>query len=798
MEKDAIWEACEIISPSDFYVERHQIIFEAIVKLNEDNIPSDLLTVTNHLKKGGSLDNVGGAYYLTELMDSVASSGNVEHYSRIVREKSILRGLIETSTTIATKAYDESSDAFDLMDFAEESILKVRDEKEGGGKRAGVPVKETLDWLESIQGADGGVTGIPSGLGQMDRLTSGWQPTDFVIIAARPSMGKTAASLKFMKESAKRGFPAAIFSMEMDARQLTLRLLTSESGVDSQRARTGRMTDSDWTAMAGASGRLKDLRIFIDDTPALTPMQLRAKARRLVLDHGVGLIIVDYMQLMRGSKGKSNREQEIAEISRSLKALAKELNITVIALSQLSRAVELRGDKRPQLSDLRESGCLSGDTVIHSLNGLVNIRDLDGVNNFRTFAFSNYKTKAMKAKKAWKTGTMNVKKLVLTTGHNLVATGNHMFLTNDGWLPLEDISINHHVAIPINYNGERTDYNEDLAYLMGAMIANGKAHKRQAVTYTCNSKDIAMAEDIKRISEENFDCVSRVVDNRPKYNWINTYIKSKRPPSRRHRNPFVVFMEEQGIYDKRAHNKTTPPSIFRQDSATISSLLAGLYDNDGSIMLVKCKKRTIPAIHYSTASIELANNVQLLLQMIGVVSRIKRLSRDRHVWYHIAVTGADNMITFCNRVPLRSARKRLEVIKILDRLSKIKHGWTKDYKNESKSLAFIEVKSITDMDLKEGVYDIEVPGAHNFVANGVLAHNSLEQDADVVVFLYRAEYYGITIDENGNSLQGVCEMILAKQRNGPTGDVLTYFNKEHGTFESLSTRTDDQNYRSAF
>ncbi|MDX1421229.1 MAG: replicative DNA helicase [Rubricoccaceae bacterium] len=370
IEREAIPRAIEILPADAFYEPRHQRIYGAIESLFERGNPVDLVTLTEELKRRGDYEGIGG-YYLSELTTRVASAANVEYHARIIAEKSLLRKLIATMTGVVGMAYDPTTDAFDLLDDAERQIFQISESQlRKGAVAMREVVRETFEHLDSIHGRAGGLTGVPSGFTQLDALTGGWQPSDLIIIAARPSMGKTALSLAMMRNAAlhpERAVPVAYFSLEMSAGQLAQRLLTSEARVDAQAARTGRLHDDEWPKLARAAGRLAETPVFIDDTPGLGILELRAKCRRLKAEHNIGLVIVDYLQLMHGTtQGRNaNREQEIAQISRSLKGLAKELNVPVVALSQLSRAVETRGgDKRPQLSDLRESGSIEQDADV--------------------------------------------------------------------------------------------------------------------------------------------------------------------------------------------------------------------------------------------------------------------------------------------------------------------------------------------------------------------------------------------------------------------------------------------------
>lgn len=369
LEREAIPNAVEVLPPDAYYDNRHQQIYEAILALFERDNPVDLVTVTEELKRRNALDDVGGAYYLSKLTSEVASAANVEYHARIIAEKSLLRSMIETLTQLVGDAYKTGADAFDMLDQAEQEIFQISESQlRRSATDIGSVLKETMERLETIDGQEEAITGVPSGYPELDRMTSGWQPADLVILAARPSMGKTALALSMARNAARhpeKPSGVAVFSLEMSAGQLAQRMLTAEARIDAQAARTGRLTEDDWPRLARAAGILNDLDIFIDDTPALTVLELRAKCRRLKAEHDIGLVMVDYLQLMHGSGNANTREQEIAKISRSLKSLAKELNVPVIALSQLNRGVETRGgDKRPQLADLRESGSIEQDADV--------------------------------------------------------------------------------------------------------------------------------------------------------------------------------------------------------------------------------------------------------------------------------------------------------------------------------------------------------------------------------------------------------------------------------------------------
>ena len=376
IDKEAIAKATEILSAEDFYREAHRVIFSAMLEIYNKNEAVDMITVTDILRRDNKLEDVGGIAYITSLANVVLTAANVKYHAEIVAEKSVLRQLVKVSTEIAAMGYEANDEVGVLLDTAESRILEISNRK----KRADfTPISAVL--MDSVQNIEkllnnkGGLTGIPTGFNDLDKLTSGLHPSDFIILAARPSMGKTALALNIVQNVALRahkrvgGDPrsVAFFSLEMSKEQLVNRMLCAEANIDSQRLRIGEMKEDDWTHLWDACDVMSKAKIYIDDTAGITVMDMRSRARRLKAEHGLDLIVVDYLQLMQGS-GKRNtsgdRQQEVSEISRSLKALARELDVPVLALSQLSRGVEARQVKRPMLSDLRESGSLEQDADI--------------------------------------------------------------------------------------------------------------------------------------------------------------------------------------------------------------------------------------------------------------------------------------------------------------------------------------------------------------------------------------------------------------------------------------------------
>ncbi len=366
IDNNTLPEVLEVLTEKDFYREAHGKVFRGMVELFERNEPADLITLTNLLKEQSQLESVGGASYLADLVDTIPMAANAFHYAKIVQEKAILRRLIQHTAAITTRCFEDKGEVADVLDFAERSIFEIAEDKV---KPSFFALKDILaDTYKAVEDAYENkalVTGVPTGFRDLDQKTSGFQAGDLIIIAGRPGMGKTALALNIARNAGEEtGKPAAIFSLEMSKEQLSMRMLSSEARVDSSRMRGGFLSQSDLARINRAAGTLYDIPLFIDDTPSISALEIRAKARRMRMNEGLGLIIVDYLQLMRGRASAERRDLEISEISRSMKALAKELRLPVVALSQLNRRVEERTNKRPVLSDLRESGAIEQDADV--------------------------------------------------------------------------------------------------------------------------------------------------------------------------------------------------------------------------------------------------------------------------------------------------------------------------------------------------------------------------------------------------------------------------------------------------
>lgn len=446
IDPDAIIKIANFLRPEDFFRERHAWLYEAMYTLNERREPLDFVTLVDELERRERLTDVGGPAYLTDLIASTPTALYVDHYARIVERTAVLRRLIAAAGKIAEIAYDESLEVDDVVDRAEQIIFGVTESRI---HRDLTPIRaimtNVVDHIDFLSRNQDRLMGVPTGFTMLDRLLGGFQKSDLIILAARPGMGKSSFVLSIVQNAAKRhDTRAAFFSLEMSNEQMVQRLLSMETGIDSHRLRMGSVHEEEWPIVLEAANMLAGTSVFIDDTPAASVTDIRTKCRRLYAEHGLDMVIIDYMQLMSGQSGSrnDNRQQEISFISRSLKALARELNVPVIALSQLSRAVESRADKRPMLSDLRESGCLTGDTLITLTDGQrVRIDSLVDQSGFSVFSLNIETGKLEKStvSNAFCTGTKQVYRLTTRLGRTVRATANHKFLTIDGWKRLDEL-----------------------------------------------------------------------------------------------------------------------------------------------------------------------------------------------------------------------------------------------------------------------------------------------------------------------------------------------------------------------
>jgi replicative DNA helicase len=636
LSRDAISVASELLSADDFYKPAHAHIFEGICSLAAAGEPADSVTVADELRRAGVFEAVGGAATLAMLQANTPATSNAEHYARIVEEHALLRRLIGVSSEIAEAAYALPEDVVKTVDWAETRVFDVAQRRVTDTL---APIRDllddNLDHLEALYTRGDAITGVPTGFTDLDELTSGLQPSALIVVGARPSAGKTALALSIAANAAMDAQrPVLVFSLEMSHLELTQRMLCAEARVDSKRVRNGKLTSGDWERIAHATGRLADAPLWIDDNPNLTIMEIRSKARRLKSRTGeLGLVVVDYLQLMSGRAKAENRQVEVSEISRGLKILARELECPVLALSQLSRQLELRADKRPILADLRESGCLTGDTLITRADTgeQVTMSELAAAGSTDVPIWTldrHYRLRRSTMSKVFATGTKPVYEMRLASGRRIKASGNHPFLAVEGWFALEDLDVGDQVAVPVGgrwpatvgIDGDATTDHvvprEVWPYLRRVLAARG----------------MDVAELARRLPVDDF--VDQVYAN---------------PLDRKH--------------------------------------------------------------------------LQLVAEAVG----------DR-------------------------------------RLGDLANG----------DIRFETIVSVTELG-EEPVYDATVPGTHNFVAEGIVVHNSIEQDADIVMFIYRDEVYNPDSPDKGTA-----EIIVAKQRNGPTGVVRLAFLDHFTKFANMA------------
>jgi len=682
IDPEAIVQVADFLYPEDFYRDAHRTIYEVILQLYEQREPADFITICDELAQQNKLEDVGGASYITSLINQVPTSGNVEHYGRIVERTAILRRLIHAAGQIAAIAYEEG-DADIALDKAEQLIFTI------GQRHARSDFSTLRDLLSQYMGKleqlhehRGTIVGVPTGFADLDRLTGGLQKSDLIILAARPGIGKSSLALSLAHNTAvKFQNSIAIFSLEMSKEQLVQRFLSMDASIDQQRLRTGWIEDDDWERIVYAMGTLSEANIWIDDTAGISTMEMRSKARRLQAEHGVDLIIVDYLQLMQatvGGKRNINREQEISEISRSLKGLARELNIPVLALAQLSRAVESRSSKVPQLSDLRESGCLAAGTPVYlpDLGIYRPIEQLVGQDGFRVLALNTetWRLETCLVSRAFATGYKPVYRMTTRLGRTIRATANHQFLTIHGWQRLDTLSVGMHIAVP----GSQISIGAGEGFTWGGFLQAGSLSRRGGSGVELGG----------------------------------------------------------GLYG-RPRQGTVWPAIPQSHALSwvIGDELISAYSRGGACPRPEKEHRNVR--HSSSRGPARGS----LTTGSGVISAC-------------SIVGAGDPAWRAGNSPALRASPRPESY------------WD-------------EVIAI-EPDGEADVYDLTVDELHNFIASDIVCHNSIEQDSDIVMFIYRDDIYNPESER-----KNIADIIVAKHRNGPVGELSLYFQASQTRFRDL-------------
>ena len=1017
LSKDAISDVIEVIRPTDHYRPAHQLIHEAILDLYSRGEPADAITVANELTRRGEIARVGGGPYLHTLIASVPTAANAGYYARIVRERAILRRLVEAGTRIVQFGYAGEADADDLVDRAQAEVFAVTDRRASEDYHSLSEIMPgALDEIEAIGSRGGVLTGVPTGFSDLDALTNGLHPGQMIVIAARPAVGKALAlntplptpvgwttmgevrvgdqllgadgkptrvvaatevmhgrpcyevefddgevivadenhqwltwnprggdgllpprvvttgeiartqraepasrrsshavalsasveqsrsgllvaagaglrwsggsgrepwryfvdvrpvpsqpvrcvqvdsldhlylagrgmipthnstlALDFARAAAIRhGMATVLFSLEMGRNEITMRLLSAEARVPMHTMRTGQMNDDDWARLARRMSEVADAPLFIDDSPNMSLMEIRAKCRRLKQRNDLKFVIIDYLQLMSSPRRVENRQQEVSDMSRSLKLLAKELDVPVIALSQLNRGPEQRTDKKPLLSDLRESGCMTEDTALlrADTGAPVTFAELmrDGGEGVLVWSVDDqHKLVPAPITKVFPSGTKEVYRLRLASGREVKASANHPFLTFSGWTPLGELRTGDRVAIPRHIPvpvGAGLGWSEHRIGLLAHLIGDGCVVRSQPVHYTSNDEEnLAFVE--AAVAAEFGITPRRVAQG----NWWHTYLPAPHHCTHRRGNPLHAWFRELGIEDLRSHEKRLPAALYAADDAEVCLFLRHLWATDGCVWLGRGK--SADKAYYATSSRELAYGVAHLLARLRVVARVRQVEKAGYQpGYHVSVADGPSLRTFCERVGVHgrrgeTARKLAAAlagrtvntnvdtipVEIWDvvKAERVRAGLTERqfqaaigthycgttlYKacpsrerlmRCAEALGSETLREIASSDLywdrivsieplgPHPVYDATVKGTHNFIADGLISHNSIEQDSDVVILLHREDAY-----ERESPRAGEADLIVAKHRNGPTATVTVAFQGHYSRFVDMA------------
>lgn len=857
--------AADGLDESDFYFPEHKIIFQVLKTAYRNDRPADVHIVCEELKRQEKLKAAGGVSYLTTLAQYVGTSAYIEEYVGLVRDKAILRRMIEAAQEVEKAAFTDPDDVNNTLDLAQQRFFTI---SQSANPTPGVLIKDLLSgvratsktpYLKDLQERqekfqergpdDPGITGIPTHFIDVDKILNGLAPSNLMILAARPAMGKTALALNIAENLCfKNNLPVGIFSLEMTAEQLMHRIICSQSEVESDKIRNGSLNGSEFQRIVSSVSRMQKATMIIDDQPGLKITDLRARARRMKENYDVQLIVVDYLQLLSGSgmtRSMENRQNEISEISRMLKTLARELNVPVLCLSQLSRKVEERAGHRPMMSDLRESGCLTGDTLIKDAHTgtLYTIKEL-AERKVQTPIFvhgidQELKLAPRRMIKAFSSGKKMVYELKTRTGRSIKASANHPFLKLEGWTRLDQLKKGDRIGLPRELRTERAPntISDNELVLLAHLLGDGCILPKQPYHYT--SADEKNIKTVSQASQALFNIQPRIVKQK---NWFHVYLPSPYHLTPKKKHPITDWFSGLGIDRVRSYEKKIPDSALSADSTKISLFLHHLWATDGNISTKRIKgRKDAGAIYYASSSKTLSTQVQHLLLRLGIQSSITVApsSKGYRNMYHTQVYGAQNQQRFLSLVG--AAGKRGEAVpSLLKALEKIKPnpnldsipkdawqtvireakeaqqiGWrevcsglgmsycgstlfkagisrermaalhrvlpSKELLTLAESDVFWdEIVSVTKLGIEE-VYDATVEDVHNFVANDIIVHNSIEQDADLVMFLLRREYY------DPYDKPGLAELIIAKNRHGSIGNVQLAFRKEIAQFASYST-----------
>ncbi|MFD0857131.1 replicative DNA helicase [Actinomadura adrarensis] len=844
LSQDAIAEVIEVIRTQDFYRPAHQIIYDVVLDLYGRGDPADAVTVAGELTKRGEIGRIGGAPYLHTLISSVPTAANAGYYAKIVRERSVLRKLVETGTRIVQMGYAaDGADADEVLDRAQAEVFAIADKRTAEDY---VPLSEimpgALDEIEAIGSRGGQMVGVPTGFADLDALTNGLHSGQMVVVAARPAMGKSTLALDFARAaSIKHGLTSAFFSLEMGRNEITMRLLSAEARVALHAMRSGTMQDEDWTRLARRMSEVAEAPLFIDDSPNMSMMEIRAKCRRLKQQHDLRLVIIDYLQLMSSGKRVESRQVEVSEFSRSLKLLAKELGVPVIALSQLNRGPEQRTDKKPMVSDLRESGCLTEDTkILRADTGAeTTMGELfaSGAKDVPVWALNDRLQYVRRhLTHVFSTGVKPVFRLRLASGKEIEATANHPFLTYEGWTPLGELAVGSRIGVPRHVPGpERNiEWDDRKVVMLAHLLGDGSFVKRQPIRYaSVDERNLAAVSDAAAafgisVGRDEY-AAARVATLRLPAPYRLTHGK---------RNPIAEWLDDMGLFGARSHEKFIPVGVFQLPKCQIALFIKHIWATDGSVTINKSGRSG--RIYYATTSRALVDGLSRLLLRFGISTRIHRstLKGAHRQGFTLDISGVEDQRRFLQEIGVHgdrgdAAARLLDIIRdtqantnvdavprqvwddVRDLLAEKgtthrqfaaaigtqfcgsslwKHAPSRQRLGriaeilESEKLEIMavndllwdEIVAIEPLGEKQ-VFDATVLGSHNFVANGIAVHNSIEQDADMVILLHREDAY-----EKESPRAGEADLIVAKHRNGPTATVTVAFQGHYSRFVDMA------------
>lgn len=841
LDKESVNKVVDFLRAEDFYGRAHQIIYENAVKLYEKREPIDLLSLSNILGESGQLETIGGIGYLTSLVNSVPTAAHIGHYGKIVQRKKILRDLIDTAHHIIGLGHQEDEDVDVLLDQAEQKLFSV---SQRSIQQTFLPIHtalhEAFERLDSLHRGDGRLRGVATGFADLDNLIAGLQKSDLIILGSRPSLGKSTLALDIGRYVAKNSeLPVGIFTLEMSKDQVIDRLISAEAGISLWKLRTGRLSsegeNNDFEKIQSALDNLAKANLYIDDASSPTVLQIRAMARRLQSENGLGLLIVDYLQLIQPNRNYDSPVQQITEISRNLKALARELNIPVLALSQLSRNVESRPDHRPKLSDLRDSGCVTGDTeIMDAETGQIHTIEELVLSKKRIAVWSlddQLKLRKSKLIKAFPNGIKNIFELKLRSGRIIKASANHPFYSFDGWLRLDELIPGQKIATPrlLPEPLKCQRFSNEKITILAHLIGDGCYVKRQPLHYT--SADPECLQIVGQSAKKAFGVTVKLVKQK---NWFHLYLS--RGPHRF--NPLLYWLKSLGIHGQRSYQKEIPGFVFSLNQKQTALFLRHLWATDGDIHFTKSSDNYV--VYYSTTSRKLASQVQTLLLRLGILSTIRTSNKKGYrVNYNIHVQGKENQLLFLNKVGIYGKKAGFlpEALKFLNkkeanpnqdvipkeawkRIAAVKEDYGLSWRDLAKTVlktsycgstlfkngisrarmarivAYLKDPILLKLQKSDifwdeivfikklgevKVYDATIENTHNFIANNIFIHNSLEQDADLVMFIYREDRV-----KRDSQKKNIAEISVAKHRNGPIGEVELYFDEDHVSFKNLA------------